>query len=264
MRDARSLFLRFLGSATLVEDCEVSVGHFVSAHVLLERADFSQLNNLPPSIGYRVYFHRRAQLYLIDTFRSTRLPAFPFQSRLPAMELSSEIPRDYEGLRTLHAQLVELGQAAGFCTTYMNYCRMASRLLAAPLLSIVSDDDELDFACLASHGRLERVHCICGGLRIVFDQDALRAGVVIGPSADEPGAIGLTPNEAHPPAAIATLQSALPQLQTFPPLAMAATDLHVIALDELTRFIGRRVAMLGLGQFDPPRDEINWELRIKR
>ena len=62
----------------------------------------------------------------------------------------------------------------------------------------------------------------------------------------------------------ASLRSALPDVEILPRETPWNTQLHAITIEELKVFAGIKEAILGLGSFDPPEDESDWQLVASR
>lgn len=226
------------------------MGSLITAHVFPEEPDPAGLEGLPKSIGYRLYQHRGANLYLLDTFRSSKTPRYPFQTLLPAADIPLEFPQDLEVLEHVFAQLGPLNLANGFKRSYINFAVLLNRLLKLPVFSFVSDDDELDFTCSASNGALSRLRCRCGDLVISYSDHRVQIAP-LAPEAEEDEDL-LTDTAA--------LESALPDVKILPRETPWNSQLHWIAMEELQAFTGLQQPILGLGSFDPPPDESDWQL----
>ena len=111
------------------------MGHLVTAHVFLEKPDFARLGELPKYIGYRVYLHRGANLYLLDTFRPAKTPQYPFQTLLPSADIPLELPYDLQSLERVYSGLGPLKLANGFKKSYINSALLLNRLLQVTVFS---------------------------------------------------------------------------------------------------------------------------------
>jgi hypothetical protein len=228
------------------------MGYLITAHVFSERANLSRLAELPKTIGYRVYWHPTAKHYVLDTFRPIKMPQYPFQTLLPSADIPLEFPPDVEVLERVYSRLGPLKLANGFKKSYINGALLLNRLVDVPVFSFASDDDELDFTCSASDGALSRLRCRCGDL-VITSSDAR---VEIAPLQPEEDDDLLTDTAA--------LQSALPDVRILPRETAWNTQLHWIAIEEFQAFAGIKDSILGLGSFDPPADESDWQLVASR
>ena len=126
---------------------------------------------------------------------------------------------------------------------------MLSQRLQMPVLSLVSDDDELDFACTSDQGSLVRLKCHSGDLLITYEAGQTHIQPLL-PEFEEDD----------------EFLSELNQVRTVCPGATVAerdvpwdAKLHAVATSEWLRFANTDRAILGLGSFDPPEDETDWE-----
>lgn len=230
------------------------MGFLITAHVFQQAPDPAGLEGLPKSIGYRLYQHRGANLYLLDTFRSSKTPRYPFQTLLPAADIPLEFPQGLELLERVFAQLGPLNLANGFKRSYVNFALLLNRLLKLPVFSFVSDDDELDFTCSATDGATNRLRCRCGDLVISYSGGRVQIAP-LAPEAEEDEDL-LTDT--------ATFKAALPDVEVLPRATPWNSQLHWIAIEELQAFAGIRQPILGLGSFDPTADESDWQLVVAR
>jgi hypothetical protein len=157
-----------------------------------------------------------------------------------------------EVLERLYSRLHRLKFANGFKKSYINAALLLNRLLQLPVFSFVSDDDGLDFTCSVTKGALSRLKCRCGDLVISFDNKKAQ----IAPLILEEDEDALTDT--------ASLGGALPDVEILPRETPWNTQLHSIAIEELRVFAGIKQAILGLGSFDPPEDESDWQLVASR
>lgn len=221
------------------------MGYLITAHVFREKPSVLRLAELPKSIGYRVYLHRAAKLYLLDNFRATKVPQYPFQTLLPTADIPLELPPSLETLERLYLQLGSSKLANGFKKSYISAALLLNRLLDLPVFSFASNDDELDFTCSAANGELSRLMCRCGDLAITYDNKVVQVAPLV-PEAEEDEDL-LTDTVA--------LKSALPEVEILPRETLWNTQLHCIAIEELQAFAGIKEPIMGLGSFDPPDDE---------
>ena len=160
------------------------MGSLITAHVFREKPNFSLLAELPKSIGYRAYLHRAANLYLLDAFRASKVPQYPFQTLIPSADIPLELPPGLEPLERLYSRLVPLKLANAFKKSYINTALLLNRLLQVPVFSFASDDDELDFACSASDEALTRLRCRCADLVVSYENTKLLIAPLV-PEAEE-------------------------------------------------------------------------------
>src|SRR5215471_1528455 len=104
------------------------MGYLVTAHVFRGKPNLSRLSELPKSIGHRLYLHRAANLFLLDTFRASKPPQYPFRTLLPSVDIPLELPPRLEVLERLYSQLRLLHLAGGFMRSYINAALLLNRL----------------------------------------------------------------------------------------------------------------------------------------
>jgi hypothetical protein len=230
------------------------MGYLITAHVFREKPNFSRLAELPKSIGHRAYLHQAANLYLLDAFRASKVPQYPFQTLIPSSDIPLELPPALEPLERLYSRLAALKLANAFKKSYINTALLLNRLLQVPVFSFASDDDELDFACSASDEALSRLKCRCGDLMVTYDNAKLQIAPLVPEAEEDEGLLTDT----------LSLGSALPDAEILPRETPWNTQLHAIATEELQAFAGIKEAILGLGSFDPPEDESEWRLVASR
>lgn len=144
------------------------MGNLITAHVTLQEPRANDLASIPKSIGYRIYHHRAAKLFLIDAFPASKPPKWPFSARLPATDIPLELPPDLTDLESLYRFLLKRGLADYFKTSYINSSLLLNRLLKSPVLSFASNDDGLDFACVALREHVERIEFTCEDLHVTY------------------------------------------------------------------------------------------------
>lgn len=233
------------------------MGYLITAHVFRDKSNIYRLVELPTSIGYRVYLHRAANLYLLDHFRAAKVPRYPFQTMLPVADIPLELPSSLEIPERVYAQLLRLKIANGFKKSYINFALLLNRLLSAPVFSFASDDDGLDFTCSAADGALSRLKCRCEDLVICYDHGKIQI-VPLAPEDNE------FEEDAGCLTDTATLKAALADVEILPRDTPWNSQLHCIAMEELQLFAGIKRTILGLGSFDPPEDESEWQLITSR
>jgi hypothetical protein len=88
-------------------------------------------------------------IFAIDTYRATKPSTYPFSAVTPAADISLDVSRE---LTAMYEQLRIEGVAHGFKRSYINLSRMLSGATDEEVLSVCSDDDGSDFACLSRGG----------------------------------------------------------------------------------------------------------------
>jgi hypothetical protein len=233
------------------------MANLISAHLLAGECDFGVLSQLPASCGYTVYFHEGIGRYLLDVYSSRKRPRGPFWSLVPAVDLPLELPPELGVLNEFHDLLARQKRANGFKRSYVSCALLLSQLLGTEVLSLVTDDDQLDFACRARGGAVTRLHFRCEDLQATYTPD----GFWIEPmfSEDEPD-----DDEGELLTDLAELRAAIPSAMVADRTWPMPTQLHELAMREVAAFTGEARPILGLGSFDPPEDEAQWRKIAQR
>lgn len=225
------------------------MSEFLTAHIIREKTDLAPLANLPTSIGFCVYHQRSLNLWWLDPFRAASPSGYSFQTPLPGDEIPRELPQELMVLRRLYDQLARREIADGFKRSYVNACMLISRLIQTPVFSFASDDDELDFTCSASAGRLMRLRCRCADLLVTYTSQGLEIAPLLPEFAED--AEDLTD--------VKKLKAALPDARFLPRQTPWVNELHGVATEELRGFTNLQIP--NVGDFD---NESDWVLQISR
>jgi hypothetical protein len=145
------------------------MGCLISAHFLEHEPTLVSVRAaLPPSLACRAYRHRSLRLFAIDTYRAAKPPRVPFLAATPATDLPLELPESLSSLTVTYRRLVEEGVANGLKRAYINLSSLLSDVLRQRVLTIYSDDDGNDFACLTESGVLVSLIAQCGEYVVRF------------------------------------------------------------------------------------------------
>ncbi len=225
------------------------MGYLITAHVTLQKPNTIALASIPKSIGFRIYHHRIAKLFLIDTFPASKPPRWPFTTKLPATDIPLELPPELTALESLYRYLLRRGLADCFKTSYINFSLLLNRSLKTPVLSFASNDDGLDLACVASNEQVERLDFTCEDLRIKYADGNLSIQPLLPEFEEDDGLTDLV-----------DLRTALPLLTVHDRDIPWDSRLHSVAIENYQSFAKTTDLILGLGSFDPPEDEEEWTL----
>lgn len=226
------------------------MGYLIAAHIVNGEPDLSRLSELPTSIGWRAYRHASAGVTMLDTFRAGNVPDWPFQQPLPTTDISLDLSPEFSSFEALYGQLYKLDLANSFKKSYINFALLCARLLDNPVLSIISDDDELDFGCVASSGDITRLAARCGDMIVTLKDGRPHIQPLV-PEFEE---------DAEFLTDTAALKKAVPDLVVAERNVDWPSQLHAVAIQEWQAFSGSQTHIPGLGSFDPPEDESEWEL----
>jgi hypothetical protein len=169
---------------------------------------------VPEGTAFTIHRHATLPFFILETYRAAKPPRSPLTGATPSAGLSLDLPSELASLGPLYEKLRAEGSANAFPRALVNLGRALSSSLNQAVLTLSSDDDTRDFACLCRGGLCERLRLRTEAELVTFEQGAL----VIDPVTDD--------GEGSP--------------------------LHGVAAAEFERFTGQRAAVLGLGTFDPP------------
>jgi hypothetical protein len=161
-----------------------------------------------------------------------------------------EFPAELHDLKAVYDVIYKLRLANGFKKSYINFGLLLNRQLQTPVLSLIADDDEADFACTAADGAISRLKCRCGDLVITHENGKTQIQPLMPEDALDNDTL----------VSVEALRQALPTVAIADRDAVWDANLHAIALQEWRLFSGSDESVLGLGSFDPPDDEAEWEL----
>lgn len=229
------------------------MGNLITAHITLQEPNTNDLASIPKSIGFRIYHHRTAKLFLIDAFPASKPPKWPFSAKLPATEIPLELPPELTALESLYRYLLKRGLADCFRTSYINFALLLNRSLKMPVLSFASNDDGLDLACVASNEQVQRLDFTCEDLHVTYANGTASIQPLV-PEFEEDD--GLTD--------VGDLRAALPLLTVHDRDIPWDSRLHSVAISNYLSFAKTTDLILGLGSFDPPVDEAEWTLLGER
>jgi len=219
------------------------MGYLVVAHVVKSAPATERLSALPPGIAWSVHQEDSTGAFYIDTYKAGRTQSWPFTSMPPTKDIPLELPQGLEPLEAIYRALEKAQLANSFKRGFLNLNLVLSQALQAPVCSFCSDDDGVDFVCQSDRGRLQRVHCECGDLDIIYNDGQ----VTVQPLLMEDGEATDTSDIHHPQNGVVVLDRNVEQS----PL------LHLVASKEVSAFLGIQQPPLGLGSFDgmqaPPR-----------
>ena len=189
------------------------MGYFISGHLLEHEPDLAPVKAvLPRSLGCRALSHRRLPLFAIDTYRATKLPRSPLSLATPSTDISLELPESLSTLTATYKRLLAEGGANGLKRAYISLSSLLSSALPHRILTLCSDDDGNDFACLTQSGLLTSLVARCGKYIVRFEQGT---GVLLESAPEDP-------------------------------------RLHALASEHLQACFGIDGAEVGLGSFDAP------------
>lgn len=140
-----------------------NMGYLITGMFLLERPSQAALRvALPASVEFRIYEHPELQIYAIGGFRQTKPSAYPLSMPFSTADVPLELGPHLSLHLGEYQKLQELGVADGFKRAYMNLAEIVSAALGKAVLTLFTDDDGIDFACIAQSGRVSLLWAQCG------------------------------------------------------------------------------------------------------
>ncbi len=124
------------------------------------------LHQLPKSLPWKLYRAKSVDELLLDVFNVKRDGEHPFSSIPAIQDLPLQFDDPLTGLNELYESLRKKNRGNGFKRAFVNLNVMISRLVAAETLSIVSDDEGIDLACISEHGTLHKLRFRAGSVEV--------------------------------------------------------------------------------------------------
>jgi len=187
---------------------------------------------------------------LLDTFRPDRVPPHPFLYPLPTADVPLDLPAEMGDFASLYDHLYELDLANSFKKSYINFAPLLNELAAQPVLSIATDDDELDFACTVADGQVTRLVAHCGDLIVTSVDGTPHVQPLVPEFEDDADFLSDT----------SAIHANIPNATVYDRTVEWPTQLNGVAIQEWLAFSEFGQPIIGLGTFDPPTDEADWEL----
>ncbi len=128
------------------------------------------LHQLAKSLPWKLYVSKGLNVYLLDVFNPRHIKSFPFCS-IPAVQ---DLPLDFDvplnELNELYETLRKKNRGNGFRRALVNLNLILSRLTGGDVLSCISDDEDMDLACISSQGNLRMLRFRAGGMEISWSE----------------------------------------------------------------------------------------------
>lgn len=211
--------------------------HTVTAHMVRGSFDASALARLS-KLRWRAYRDDGTDAWLIDVYTDERSAKWPFTlhpSALKAAGKANEASLLQDVLKRVGARDVPALSLAAF------NC-MLSKTLGVEVLSISSDDEEIDMACRSRDGRIEEIAVEYYDVDLRWRDGRVEAQLLVNPYASDEEVKEFGTSEE----AFKGLRNVrvLPRTVEFQPL------LHHLAAGKTREFLGGRETFLDLSSFD--------------
>jgi hypothetical protein len=200
-----------------------------------QRALEDGLKTLPKGLRWRLHRDEAADAWLVDVAADAAGAAHPFTQSPDGLEPVGPSPE----LRPLHAALETAGLAFLVLHGLPALCRMLSGALGTDVLSLASDDEELDMVWLAREGRLIDAETDWGDARFRWREGR---GVEV--------ELLKVPEDPEAEATNAEAFEGMPGIVVLPRIEEARPLLHGLAARRARQFLGGRETLLDLGSFD--------------
>lgn len=207
--------------------------HTVTAHMVRGSFDASALARLS-KLRWRAYRDDGADAWLIDVYTDERSAKWPFTlhpSALKAAGKANEASLLQDVLRRIGARDVPALSFAAFNL-------MLSETLGVEVLSISSDDEEIDMACRSRDGRIEEIAVEYYDVDLRWRDGLVEAQLLIDPYASDED---VTSEEAF---------KGLRDVNVLPRTVELQPLLHHLAAGKTREFLGGRETFLDLSSFD--------------
>jgi hypothetical protein len=139
------------------------MGHLISGLFTRQAPAQADLRAaLPDSIAFRVYRHPELGIYAVEGVRPAKPSIYPLSTTFPTVDLPLELGGHLQFLVDAYETARESGEANGIKRAYINLAETVSASLGTGVLAVCSDDDGVDFACIAEGGVATQVWAACG------------------------------------------------------------------------------------------------------
>lgn len=147
------------------------MAYLLAFSVVREHPDSSRLGELPQSLPWKVFGTERFSEAFVDVFDYRKDWKYPFCSIPAVKDLPLQFPEPLDHLNELYDELRKKNRANGFKRAFINLNLKLSDLLSAEVLSVISDDEGTDLACISVAGELKKLRFRAGGIEANWSQD---------------------------------------------------------------------------------------------
>ncbi|MDL2197487.1 hypothetical protein QQF45_00255 [Halopseudomonas aestusnigri] len=147
------------------------MGYLLAFSVAKECADSSKLVELPQSLPWKVFGTEQFPDKLVDVFDFRKDWEYPFSSVPAAKDLPLQFPDPLGALNELYDELRKKNRANGFKRAFINLNLQLSQLLSTEVLSVISDDEGTDLACVSVDGQLKKLRFRAGKIEANWSRE---------------------------------------------------------------------------------------------
>jgi hypothetical protein len=143
------------------------MGYLISGLIVRKPPTEAELRSaLPKSIAFRIYEQPELGFYAVEGFRPSRPSDYPLSTAIPATDIPLELGPHLSELSAAYETARAMGEANGIKRAYVNLAESVSVSIGTPVLALFTDDDGVDFACIAEAGHATSVWAQCGSKRL--------------------------------------------------------------------------------------------------
>jgi hypothetical protein len=143
------------------------MGNCVLMHATKVQPDPQKFKALPKSIDYAFCRDDETDAFYIFTFNSGGKYRLMFD-RFPPRDIPDDLPVATDSLNVVYEALRKAGLHHSFYCWFVNLNTLLSQAQGNSVCSIVSDDEGVDFACISTCGRLDRLRFGARDLEILY------------------------------------------------------------------------------------------------
>lgn len=133
------------------------MGYTISGYIIREECDWSKLKTIGQEFKWYLYFDEKNNLYHLTVGKSRKMFDH-FSSYLNDYHLSDELKQSLSKYNDLSIWLGKNKFGVQGIHGTLNFAHKLSDILYTKVFGYVSDDDELDMACICDKGEVVKIH----------------------------------------------------------------------------------------------------------
>ena len=149
------------------------MGYLLAVSLAKKGGNYNAINELPKTLPWRVYESELCIERLIDVINYRKEPEYPFTSLPAVQDLPLNFEAPLEELNNLYNELKKKNRANGFKRTILNLNLILSRNISTEVLTLVTDDEGTDFACVSECGALKKLRFRAGKIEVNWSEEGL-------------------------------------------------------------------------------------------
>jgi hypothetical protein len=143
------------------------MGNWVLMHATKVQPDPDKFKALPKSIACAFCRDDETDAFYIFTFNADGKDRLMFDW-FPPRDIPDDLPVAPESLNVVYEALRKVELDHSFYRWFVNLNILLSQIHGNSVCSIIADDDLVDFACISTCGRLDRLRFEAGDLEILY------------------------------------------------------------------------------------------------